>query len=128
MLCSSARRARDTLEVLKPDLGHHLDVHIEDDLYGADARTLLERLRGVGNDTASVMIVGHNPGLHDLAIELAGDGDEAAITQLHTKFPTGALATLDVARTSWDHLGPSDAYLVSLVLPRQLHGGGPRRK
>ena len=120
MLCSSARRARDTLEALKPALGHHLDVHIDDDLYGADARMLLGRLRGVGHDIASVMIVGHNPGLHDLAVELTGDGDKAAITQLHTKFPTGALATLDLGGASWDHLGPSQAYLVSLVLPRQL--------
>ena len=120
VLCSSARRARDTFEALKPALDHHVDVEIDDDLYGADAHSLLDRLRGVGHDAASVMIVGHNPGLHDLAVALAGDGDSAAIGQLNTKFPTGALATLDLGGTSWGHLGPSQAYLVSLVLPRQL--------
>ncbi len=66
------------------------------------------------------MIVGHNPGLHDLAVELAGDGDSAATAQLHTKFPTGALETMDLGSSSWDNLGPGQAYLVSLVLPRQL--------
>jgi phosphohistidine phosphatase len=120
VLCSSARRARDTLDVLKPALGHQVEVRVDDALYGADARQLLDRLREVGQDIASVMIVGHNPGLHDLAVELTGDGTEAAISQLHTKFPTGALATLDVGRTRWDELAPGQAYLTSLVLPRQL--------
>lgn len=120
VLCSTARRARDTLELLKPALGHHVDMHIDHGLYGADAAELLDRLRQVGQDVPSVMIVGHNPGLHDLALELTGNGDEAAITRLHTKFPTGALATLDVGRTGWDELAPGQAYLTSLVLPRQL--------
>ena len=120
MLCSSARRARDTLDALTPALGRDVDIDIDDDLYGADAADLLDRLRDIGDDIASVMIVGHNPGLHDLALELTGDGDETAISQLHTKFPTGALATLDVGPTGWNELVPGQAYLTSLVLPRQL--------
>ena len=120
VLCSSALRAHDTLDALRPALGQEADVHIDPDLYGATARQLINRIRTVGHDIASVMIIGHNPGLHDLAIELAGDGDEAAISRLHAKFPTGALATLDVGRIGWDELGPGQAYLTSLVLPRDL--------
>lgn len=101
-------------------MGPNVATHTDDGLYGAYAPELLDRLREVGQDIPSVMIIGHNPGLHDLALELTGDGDEAAISQLHTKFPTGALATLDVGRTGWDELAPGQAYLTSLVLPRQL--------
>ncbi len=118
VLCSSARRARETLTELKPALGDQAEVVVTDDLYGADAAEILHRLGEVDQNIASVMIVGHNPGLHDLALELTGDGDAAAISQLHTKFPTGALATLHVGRTRWDELAAGQAYLASLVLPR----------
>ena len=118
VLCSSARRARETLAELKPALGDRAEVLVTDDLYGADAGEILHRLGEVDQNTASVMIVGHNPGLHDLALELTGDGDAAAISQLHTKFPTGALATLQLGRIRWDELAAGQAYLATLVLPR----------
>jgi phosphohistidine phosphatase len=118
VLCSSARRAWETLAEVRPSLGDQADVVVTDDLYGADAGEVLRRLREVAHDIASVMIVGHNPGLHDLALELTGEGDETAISQLHTKFPTGALATLQLSRTSWSELAPGRAYLANLVLPR----------
>ena len=91
---------------------------VSDDLYGANVDEMLGQLRELGRDTASVMIVGHNPGMHDLSLELTGDGDEAAISQLHTKFPTGALATLQLGKASWDELTAGQAYLADLVLPR----------
>ena len=118
VLCSSARRARETLAELTPVLGDQVEVVVTDDLYGANADEMLGQLRELGRDTASVMIVGHNPGMHDLALELTGDGDEAAISQLHTKFPTGALATLQLGKASWDELTAGQAYLADLVLPR----------
>ena len=120
MLCSSARRARETLAELKPALGDRAEVLVTDDLYGADAGEILHRLGEVDQNTASVMIIGHNPGLHDLALELTGDGDAAAISQLHTKFPTGALATLQLGRIRWDELAAGQAYLAALVVPTLL--------
>ncbi len=118
VLCSSARRARETLTELNEALGDQAEVLVTDDLYGADAGEILHRLGEVDQNIASVMIVGHNPGLHDLALELTGDGAAAAISQLHTKFPTGALATLHVGPIRWGELGAGQAYLASLVLPR----------
>ena len=120
VLCSSARRARDTLDAVIPVLGSDTDVRIENELYGAGAQALLGRLWAVGSDTRSVMMVGHNPGLHDLAFELAGDGDTQAIEQLSAKFPTGALATLTLTEVDWGELAPARAYLAAMVVPRQL--------
>jgi phosphohistidine phosphatase len=118
VLCSSARRTQETLAELTPTLGDQAEVIVTDELYGADAAAILHRLGEVDQSVASVMIVGHNPGLHDLALELTGDGDAAAISQLHTKFPTGALATLHLGPTGWDELAAGQAYLANLVLPR----------
>jgi phosphohistidine phosphatase len=119
VLCSSARRACETLEAVKPALGDQAVVEVEDDLYGASAAALLARLRKVGSDVSSVMLIGHNPGLEDLTIRLSGDGDAAAISQLQTKFPTAALATLDLGPIGWDQLGAGRAYLASVVLARE---------
>jgi len=119
VLCSSARRARQTLAGLRPDLDD-VDVDIEDELYGASAYALVQRLRRVDASVVSVMIIGHNPGLEDLAVALARDGDPSAMERLHTKFPTTALAIFDVDQDDWTRLGNGDGYLRELVLPREL--------
>jgi phosphohistidine phosphatase len=120
VLCSPARRARETLEVLLATVGATLDVRVEDDLYGAYASDLLQRLREVATGVESVLVVGHNPGLQDLAIELAGDGEEDAMQQLRAKFPTAAVATLDAGVAQWADLAPGCAYLTRVVVPRSL--------
>jgi phosphohistidine phosphatase len=120
VLCSSAQRARETLEVLRPALGPGAEVRFDDDLYGANAYELLGRLRAVNGHIASVLLVGHNPGLQDLATSLAGDGEPVAKDLLEARLPTGALAVLDLGSTTWARLGPGGAYLVRLVLPREL--------
>jgi phosphohistidine phosphatase len=120
VLCSSARRARETLDPVVAAIGGVLDVRVEDGLYGAGADELFARVREVGEGVAPVLLVGHNPGLHDLAAGLAGDGEEEAMARLLAKFPTGALATLDAPATTWSGLDWGTAYLAGLVVPRDL--------
>jgi phosphohistidine phosphatase len=120
VLSSSALRARETLELLMPALGPGAEVRFDDDLYGANADELLGRVRAVNDRITSLLLVGHNPGLHDLATNLAGDGEPLAKELLRARFPTGALAILDLRSTSWARLDPGGAYLVRLVLPREL--------
>lgn len=117
VLCSTAARARETLELLRPSLaGSAID--LEDELYGASADTLLERLRLVPDEVASVMLIGHNPALQDLALVLAKAGAE--LERLEVKFPTAALATLALTNASWPHLSPGEAVLADWVVPKQL--------
>jgi phosphohistidine phosphatase len=108
ILCSTARRARETLEAAGPSG----EVLIEPELYGASSGALIERLRRVPRGTSSVMLIGHNPALHDLLATLA-PGQEVA------KFPTGALATLTFT-CAWSQLGPSCAELSAFIRPRDL--------
>src|SRR5579863_8717406 len=72
ILCSPAARTRQTLALLLPHLGGRPQVKIEDGLYLAGAEALLTRLRRVPARTASVLVLGHNPGLQVLALALAG--------------------------------------------------------
>jgi phosphohistidine phosphatase len=116
VLCSSARRTRDTLELVRQAIGG-ATVLVEDELYGASAGELLERIRLVPDEVASVMVIGHNPGLEQLALALASAGEE--LERLGEKFPTGALATLELA-DQWDRVAPAGATLTAYVVPKQL--------
>src|SRR5260221_7866994 len=74
VLCSPARRARETLDGVQASLGD-AEVLIEDALYGAGASSMVDRVRRLPPALPSAMIVGHNPGLQELVLELAADGD-----------------------------------------------------
>lgn len=121
VLCSSALRARQTLAAVLPALGDELTIGIDPGLYAFDADALLERLRRVEDNTPSVMLVGHNPALQDLALRLTADGDER--TRLERKFPTGALITIEVPDDPWASLGDGAGNIVRFVAPKDLVEG-----
>lgn len=117
ILCSTAVRARATLARIEPALGRQ-EVKVERALYGASADALIARLRRLPAHCESVLIIGHNPGLQDLALELARPGPERE--ELAVKFPTAALATLESQIDSWPELHPGAADLTAFVRPRDL--------
>ena len=117
VLCSSAVRARQTLDLLRPGLPDPVEVLVEGDLYGAPAAALLDRLRRLPDEVGAVMLVGHNPGLQDLVLTLAARGGDRA--RVRDGFPTAALATLAVPSGPWSGLGPGAAELAEYVIPRK---------
>jgi phosphohistidine phosphatase len=119
VLCSTALRATATLEPLQDRLPAGTDVRIEGDLYGATAAEIVARLRRVGEAVEAVLVVGHNPGLEDLARGLAAGGDPALVARLRAKFPTAALATVSFSGP-WTELGSSPAQLDGYVVPADL--------
>lgn len=117
VLCSSARRARETLERIAPALGGDVPVQIERELYGASEQSLLARLRAIEDGVESVLLIGHNPAVQQLALSLAGSGERVA--RVRSKYPTGALATLELGGR-WSDLRPGSAELTDFVTPKQL--------
>jgi phosphohistidine phosphatase len=113
VLCSPARRTRETLEGVAPGG----EVQIEDELYGASEADLLERLQRVPDEIDSVMLIGHNPAIQELALDLAAGGERRG--DVENKFPTAALATLTVP-DDWQELRPGSAELVAFVIPKEL--------
>jgi phosphohistidine phosphatase len=118
VICSSAERTRETLELLRPALGATSTIMLEEELYVAPSDQLLERIRAVPDAVASLLLIGHNPGLQQLALVLASAGAE--LERLEAKFPTAALATLALPNASWSQLSPADAVLAAYVVPKQL--------
>lgn len=119
VLCSPAIRATQTWEGVKRGLPAETRVEVDDAIYGADADDLLERLRHVPAELDSVLVIGHNPGLGDLAQQLAGAGDPAMRNRLATRFPTAALAGLRLP-AEWRKLRWGKATLDIYVEPRDL--------
>jgi phosphohistidine phosphatase len=117
VLCSTARRACETLERIQPALGTPA-VQIEPGLYQASARALLERLRSVSDEVGSVMLIGHNPGVQELALDLARPAP--GTRRLELKYPTAGLATLTFRGPAWRTLEPGSAELVDFLAPRDL--------
>jgi phosphohistidine phosphatase len=119
VLSSSSRRTRETLEGVQPGG----EQSIEPELYGADAGGLIERLRRVPDDVPSVMLIGHNPAVQVLVLRLATRaGDRSEVAEVQSKFPTGALATLEID-CAWSELRPGCARLSSFVRPKHLVRG-----
>jgi phosphohistidine phosphatase len=117
VLCSTARRARETLERIEPAVGTPV-VRFEPELYGASAGGLLDRLHGVPEPVGSVMLIGHNPALQLLALDLARPA--LVLRELEAKYPTAGLATLVFAGSSWRALARGTAELTGFVRPREL--------
>jgi len=121
VLVSSSRRTLQTLEALAPLPDSPIVVPM-DDLYLAHWERLLHHLRDVPETARSVLLIGHNPGLHELAVALAGP---AAATRggdgkrLADAYPTAALAEFSVA-LPWRMLDAGGGRLVRFLLPADL--------
>jgi phosphohistidine phosphatase len=119
VLCSPSVRTRETLELVAKRLGSELPVDFDADLYLASEGDLQARIASVPDDAASVLLVGHNPGVAELALRLAVRGDPSALAGLRRKFPTGALAEFSVHSQRWRQLARG-CELVSFVTPKEL--------
>lgn len=122
VLVSSARRTLQTLEALQPIEGSPI-IEVMDDLYLAPWQRLIETLRAMPETARSVMLIGHNPGLHELGLALMGPTG-AAIGSPHARrlaegYPTGALAEFMVAG-AWGQLQEGGGRLVRFLAPRDL--------
>jgi phosphohistidine phosphatase len=120
VLCSSARRAVDTVARLALD--DEVPICEEDALYGAGADELLERVAAVEDDRRTVLLVGHNPDLEDLVHLLAGGGAGKARRRLARGLKTACLAELELEGTSWAGIQPGHAALSAFTRPKDLAG------
>ena len=121
VLCSSAARTRQTWEIVAPYLGRQAEVIFSRAIYEAPWDRLVSELRGLPDAAATVVLIGHNTGMEDLAARLAGAGSDAgALAGMRRKFPTAAVAVFDVAMGSWADLAPQGARLGAFVRPKDL--------
>jgi len=118
ILCSSAKRARQTITRVLEHLPAPPEVVFDDALYLAAPAQLMARVRASDNALASLMLVGHNPGLEQLALGLAGRGRRREAVA--RKFPTASLAVLEFPTDDWRDVAIGEGTLTDFVTPKEL--------
>ena len=121
VLCSEAVRTRQTWDLAAPEIGATPRLVVQRRLYLAAPGELLEAVREVGPEAETLMLIGHNPGMENLAAVLAGpESDPTAFRRLAKKFPTAALAILTFEIATWRDAGPGTGTLTHFIQPRDL--------
>lgn len=121
VLCSSARRTRDTLDLVLPELRVEPKVIYEDALYHASAEQMLEMLHALQPGATRVMLVGHNPEIHSLALDLVGSGPKQYRDRLRAKYPTAGLAVINFENGLWKSVSVNSGTLSLFLTPKDLH-------
>ena len=121
ILCSPARRTRETLDLILPKLGaERVVIHFDAALYLAGAADLMQHVRACETQTDTILVIGHNPGMHALAASLIATGDPGAIARLEDKFPAAALAVILFTGARWRDIGAAKGHLEAYITPRRL--------
>jgi phosphohistidine phosphatase len=117
---SGAARAKETAEILAAAWRGKVELQEDGRLYDASLTALLDRTRALSDELKHVGLVGHNPGLGELASALTGSGAEPEVRRLAAKYPTGAVVVLDFSIKRWDEVERSLGMLALYLTPTEL--------
>ena len=120
VLVSTAMRARQTWNGVAAALPEMPEVLEVESLYSATPTELMRVIRDHGSDATPLMVIAHNPGVHELALVLTGSGDDETRGALNNNLPTSALVTLDFDTATWGEAGFRRGHLVGFVSPKTL--------
>lgn len=120
ILCSSAVRTRETAKLALAKLEGAPLPKFMDGLYLAEAERIMDVIRTTPGSIQKLMLIGHNPGLQDLAIDLIGRASVSDMRRLQTKLPTAAVVVIKFACLSWRDVASNTGDLESFVAPRDV--------
>jgi phosphohistidine phosphatase len=120
VLVSPAQRTMETWALVAAAFSKPLPVVKQDRIYNASTETLAALIRETDDDATALLVVGHNPGLHDLAAELIGSGNVEARESLNEKLPTSGLVVIDFAFDDWSKLHDCAGRLERFVTPHSI--------
>ncbi len=118
-LVSPATRAKETWTLLAPCFARTPKAAYEERIYNAAPETLMGLIAEI-KAARSLLVVGHNPGIHDLAVRLIAAGEAAARERVTEKLPTSGLVVIDLAFDDWSRLHARAGRLERFVSPRLI--------
>jgi len=119
VLSSPARRALETVEAVVRGYGP-LQPDFDPRIYEASVDHLIEVLREADDMAERLLLVGHNPGLERLIVELAHDDEPGLSQRVAAGYPTAALAIIELSANRWNEISPGSGAIVELILPKEL--------
>jgi len=120
VIASPAVRVRETLDELAKGYDKALDVRFDERIYGAGVDTLLNIVRDIPEEVHAPLLVGHNPGLHEVLLRLTHDDDGDLRRKVIAKYPTAAVAVVTFTAPRWEEVSPESGEIRELILPREL--------
>ncbi len=120
---SGALRTKQTAEIFAAEWPRRVELQEDPRLYDAAQGMLFARARSLSDSYASVGLVGHNPGIGEFAVSLAGSGVHSELRRMAAKFPTCAVAALEFSVASWDDIEQQAALLALFLTASEIEAG-----
>ena len=120
VIASPADRVRETLDGVRKHFRFAVPIRFEPTIYLASESRLLSLVRELPDETEAPLLVGHNPGLERLLATLARDDARGLRDRIEGKYPTGALAIVELPVERWIDVQPQCGEIVELILPKEL--------
>lgn len=120
VLASTAARVRETIDGIQEKYDFDCAIRFEPVLYLASEEDLLSTVRAFPDSVHEALLVGHNPGLARLVVELSHDDARGLRHRVAHKYPTGALSLIELPADRWKDIDPGSGEIVELILPKDL--------
>ena len=120
VIASPAARVRETIDGLTEKLDLKAEIRFEPRMYSASEQTLLEIVRNLPEGAHAPLLVGHNPGLQQLIVELTRGDRHGRRDRVGEKFPTGGLAQLELPAHRWSNVHSGSGEIALLIIPKEL--------
>jgi len=120
VLSSTSARTRETIDGLQEKFDFAAPIEFDPQLYLASEDVLLDRVRALDEKVKAPLIVGHNPGLEQMIAELTRNDKKGMRARVAGKFPTCALAMVELPAKRWSDVEPGSGEIVELILPKEL--------
>jgi phosphohistidine phosphatase len=120
ILCSTSKRTRQTYDRIKTAHPKLPAATYDDKTYNASENQHLQNIASQLENISSLMIIAHNPGLHQLALRLSREGDHAALRHMAQEFPPASLVVIDLDDIFWRDIKSARGELVTFVTPKTV--------
>jgi phosphohistidine phosphatase len=120
IIASPAARVRETIDGLTEKLKLNVEIRFEPRMYAASEETLLEIVREIRESVEAPLLVGHNPGLQQLVVALTKSDPDDLRSRVEQKFPTAAIAQIELPANRWPEVNPGTGKINQLILPKEL--------
>ena len=120
ILCSTARRTRETLAGCLPFFRREQDILLLDRIYHASEESYVDLIRQNGGTAQTLMLIGHNPAIQNTALDLTEQASAATLHDVREKYPTASIAVLEFREEAWHDIHPAKGFLTRFARPRDL--------
>lgn len=120
ILCSTAKRTRQTLNAILPHFGDVRNIDLTDRIYSGGAQEYFNLISSQDIEARSILLIGHNPSIQGLALALSGSGDQKMMREMAEKYPTAGLSVITFEIDSWNKLDQGAGHLEHFTTPRLI--------